>query len=975
MGGIVSVEFRAFSARAKAMPASIFISYSRKNSPFVAKIGASLEAAGYSVWIDRKDIHPTADWLETLLRGIADSDYFAAVLSPDLLGSDVCKVELNQAAALRKTLVPILLQDVAALPQEMARVQWVDFRDPLRFQASFEELAAALNRDPEWRAMHTRLLTAALDWERHGRPWSRLLHGAEIEDAEKWLAGADAKTRIPAPQHQTYIPASRRFARRWKLGLTAALVPLLLGVGLGFYISGHRGRETRARELAARAAQVAIDPQRLEESAIMAIEASDRLRDLRVSSTDAETVLRGSLKQLLRPISVGLHPGGIGGMAIDPARGVVATFAGSIDANVSPVDSGLTDKTVRIWRTQGGPVISVLRHESMVFAAVFSTNGWLVTGDIEGRVSVWDLSWPTSPTFVFEQKSPIVSLAGSEASSLLAAASSDGNVTVWDLRTRRNRYAYNDGQGEGVKLVTISPDSKYLASGGQRGIVQVRTLAGFRIVKTLKHRNGRAIKAMAFSPASDQLATGGEAGEFHLWSIPAGEDQFPLAHRDTVQDIRYAGGHAPYISTASRDGSLRTIEYSSNRGGATREFPAGYALWALANDPEGRYIAAARGDGLVDFWLRSQGAVVGRLAIPTHDVATAIAFPDARTAIVSDGGGKIHFSRMTAGYEAWETGSATDINAVAFSPGGEWMAGADFFGHAWIWRMDGGDPVKWKIALPPANPFSFSADGGRLAAAGDGTVTIMRMDSGAVETSFAIESNIGDVKWHPSRPFLAVARRDAGVKIYGLNGRMMHSLVEGAVELSFAPGGQALACVTLDHGLRFWLWESADGADALPVMKDVRHAVFAVDKPILATLHRDGRLRTWTFSSNLSVAERWSTYVCPDPSALAIGGQGGRVAVGCKDGRVEVYEGNAGAEIARAEYPGAVESVGFSGNLRLFAAAGRDGLKGYYVDRADLIREACARVSANLSLDQWIKDVGDDQCRTVCPNAPPGCGK
>jgi TIR domain len=583
------------------MPTSIFISYSRRDALFVTKIGAALEACGYKVWIDRKDIHPTADWLETLLRGIADSDYFAAVLTPDLLSSDICKVELNQATALRKNFVPILLHDIGPLPQEIARFQWVDFRDPVRFDASFEELSAALKQDPEWREMHTHLLTAAMDWERHGHPWSRLLHGAEIEDAEKWLADADQKTRIPAPQHQTYIPVSRRFARRWKLGLTGALAPLLSGVGLGFYVSGHRGKETRARELVARAARVATNPQRLEESAIMAIEASDRLRDLRVSSTDAETVLRGSLKQLLRPISAGSHPAGIGGMAIDPARGMIATFAGSLDANVSPIDSNVTDNTVRIWRTTGGPLILTLRHESMVFAAVFDAKGLLVTGDLGGRVSVWDLSSPITPSFVFDQKSPIVSLAASGTTPLLAAASSNGNVTVWDLRTRLKKYSYNDGQGPGAELVTISPDSRYIASGGEHGIVQVRTLADSRIVKTLKHQSGGAIKAIIFSPASDQLATGGEGGEFHLWSIPAGKDQFPLAHRDTVHSIWYAGGHTPYISTASSDGSLRTIESSFNRGWKTREFPAGYALWTVATDPEGRYIGAARGDGLVDF--------------------------------------------------------------------------------------------------------------------------------------------------------------------------------------------------------------------------------------------------------------------------------------------------------------------------------------------------------------------------------------
>ena len=207
-----------------------------------------------------------------------------------------------------------------------------------------------------------------------------------------------------------------------------------------------------------------------------------------------------------------------------------------------------------------------------------------------------------------------------------------------------------------------------------------------------------------------------------------------------------------------------------NRGWNTKELPAGYALWVVAADPEGRHIAVSRGDGIVDFFLKSQGSVAGRLAIPTQDVATAIAFPDMRTVIISDGGGKLRVFRNPAGYEAWQAGPGMDIHRGAVSPGGKWMAGADFFGHAAIWRMEGGEPAPRDLALPRANPLSFSPDGRRLAAVEDGQLRIVQADSGAVETSFAIESNIGDVKWHSTRPLLAIARRDAGVKVYDLQG-------------------------------------------------------------------------------------------------------------------------------------------------------------------------------------------------------------
>lgn len=58
-----------------------FISYPRHDATFVEQLGGALQARGIDAWIDRREITPTADWLQRIVQGIVQSEVLEDGLS------------------------------------------------------------------------------------------------------------------------------------------------------------------------------------------------------------------------------------------------------------------------------------------------------------------------------------------------------------------------------------------------------------------------------------------------------------------------------------------------------------------------------------------------------------------------------------------------------------------------------------------------------------------------------------------------------------------------------------------------------------------------------------------------------------------------------------------------------------------------------------------------------------------------------
>ena len=122
----------------------IFISYSRKDKPFVQELCKTFVTLDRKIWVDLEDIPPTAEWWKEITDAITKAQNFLFVVSPDSIASDMCRRELAFAIEQHKRLIPIVRRhvDPNELPEAIAKVQLFFFSETENFN---DTIVALLN--------------------------------------------------------------------------------------------------------------------------------------------------------------------------------------------------------------------------------------------------------------------------------------------------------------------------------------------------------------------------------------------------------------------------------------------------------------------------------------------------------------------------------------------------------------------------------------------------------------------------------------------------------------------------------------------------------------------------------------------------------------------------------------------------------------------------------------------------------------
>ncbi|BAZ10622.1 WD-40 repeat-containing protein [Calothrix sp. NIES-4071] len=490
-------------------------------------------------------------------------------------------------------------------------------------------------------------------------------------------------------------------------------------------------------------------------------------------------------------------------------------------------------------------------HLADVNSVVFSPSGSLIaSASRDGTVRLWQANGKKLHILKGHTKR-VNTIAFSADGTMLASGSSDKTVKLWSIDGKLLRtFAHNTA----VNGVAFSPDGKTIASGGADNIVRLWNKEG----KVLASMRGHTlpVTSLAIAPDGSMIASASSDRTIKLWSRDGKQLQTLKGHDDTVSAVAWA----PNSNMLASTGWDRTVKLWSRDGKLLHSIPAHkQVIMSVAFSPDGKTLASASWDKTVKLWnidVASEKPIEQPIeTLKGHnDWVTSVNFS-------SDGQTLASASRDT-NIKLWRwkylplksiQAHSKDVTMLSYSHQGDIFASSSKDGSVKIWSLDG----KLQHTLPghkDAWDISFNSDGQTIASASsDNTVKLWSRNGKLLKTLEGHLDSVLSVDWAPSGNMLVSAGSDKTIRLWSQDGKLIAKLIghRDAVNwIRFRPDGKYIASASDDNTVKIW---STDGKLIRTITAHNRpvYAVVWSKDNILATASLDSTVKLWNNNWNL----------------------------------------------------------------------------------------------------------------------------
>lgn len=224
-------------------------------------------------------------------------------------------------------------------------------------------------------------------------------------------------------------------------------------------------------------------------------------------------------------------------------------------------------------------------------------------------VQIWNCRPCSVPVYscvltYYGHSDEITTLVWSPDTTLLASASEDHTVQIWDAQTGSSVLVYR-GQHSGVRALDWSPDGCYLAIGSDDNVVRIVHIVEQRISMVYNgHVRGYyGIDAVAWSPDGQYVASAGDDNMVQVWNALTGRLLVVyVGHQEHwILTVAWSpNGH--WIASGGDDIHVWSLETGLcqqiyKRHEATQHW-IDHIIWS----PDGSLIASTSTDSLLHIW-------------------------------------------------------------------------------------------------------------------------------------------------------------------------------------------------------------------------------------------------------------------------------------------------------------------------------------------------------------------------------------
>ena len=234
--------------------------------------------------------------------------------------------------------------------------------------------------------------------------------------------------------------------------------------------------------------------------------------------------------------------------------------------NGKTLASASDDGLVKIWKVDGDEIKSPeeIDQSSRTRCIDFSPSArFLACGCNDGNLRIWKrsrTSWIRQRT-IFAHSNWIWATAFSPDGSVLASASEDATIKLWDTKTWKALRSLEEHTNM-VYSASFSPDGTLLASGSGDNTVRIWEVETGKCLQTLRGHS-RWVWSVSFSPSGRMLASSSADHSVKLWDVTDIDDVYCRmtldgsdSHENWVRCVKYSKDEQ-IIASGSYDEAIR----------------------------------------------------------------------------------------------------------------------------------------------------------------------------------------------------------------------------------------------------------------------------------------------------------------------------------------------------------------------------------------------------------------------------------
>jgi WD40 repeat protein len=587
-------------------------------------------------------------------------------------------------------------------------------------------------------------------------------------------------------------------------------------------------------------------------------------------------------------------------------------------------------------------------HTKDVLAVSYSQNSKLLAAaSLDSTVKLWN---PTTKQEIKTLKGHTGGVWDSSFSpdgKVLATGSFDNTVKLWNTTTGKEIKTLVSHTKE-VSAVSFSPNGKYLATGSADHTVKLWDTSNWKEIKTLPGHTGQ-VWAVSFSPDGKMLATASLDNTVKLWDTTKWKAIKTLTdHTDWVWDVCFSPD-SKLLVTASKDNTVKLWDTTKWKAIKTLTEHKNGVL-AVSFSPDSKLLATASKDNTVKLWDTTKWKAIKTLTDHTEWVWDVSFSPDGKQLATGSADNTVQLWNSTTGKGIKPSMSHMNlVNTVSFSPNGKQLATGSADNTVKLWDSSTGKEIKTLTGhTKKISAVSFSPDS-KLLATGSADNSVKLWDTSTwkeIQTLTRHTSPITAVSFSPDGKWLATVSADNGVKLWDTSTWKEIQTLTGHTKkisaVSFSPDSKLLATGSADNSVKLWdtsTWKEIQTLTGH--INPITTVSFSLDGKQLATASYDNSVKLWDTSTWKEI--QTLTGHRSEVSSVSFSPDGKRLVTGSGDKTVKLWDTSTGKELKTLTgHKKGVLAVSFSPDGKLLATGGDDNtVRLWQLDFNYLVEEGC----------------------------------